>query len=668
MTERSDYGNYVKTGATVGEVPAAKALKYFEVQEREEGFVFTRELDKADIVYGLGEQVRGINKRGWKYCSYNLDDPSITENRESLYAAHNFLLVSNPKLRFGVFFDTGDKVSFDIGYTDADRLSVNVRGGCSVYIVDGTSAREIVREFRELIGQSYIPPRWAFGYGQSRWGYKTKEDIESVEKRYSEEKMPLDMIYMDIDYMQDYKDFTVNEERFPDFKDFVASMNEKGVRLVPIIDAGVKAEENYSVYEEGIRYGYFCRSADGEPFVAGVWPGDSVFPDVLNEKAAEWFGSNYKVLLDLGIEGFWNDMNEPALFYSKESLHNAVETVSRVKGKNLALEDFQAVSGAFGSLANSEDDYKKFYHNVDGRLVSHDKVHNLFGYRMTRAAAEYFKEYDPQKRYLLFSRSSYIGMHRYGGIWTGDNASRWEHLLLNLKMMPSLNMCGFLYCGADLGGFGQDTTEDLMLRWMAFGIFTPLMRNHSSLHTRNQELYLFKAKDVFRRFLGIRYSLIPYIYSEFVKAALNNDMLFRPLAFDYPDDGRAETTEDQIMFGESLMLAPVYEQNAKGRYVYLPERMKMIRMQSYDNYREKILEKGSYYIEVPLNEIVFFLKENCVLPLAEPAVKVADVDFDRLRFVQFIHREKKYAVCDDNGGTITEKDFKYHTVFPEEKA
>ena len=240
-----------------------------------------------------------------------------------------------------------------------------------------------------------------------------------------------------------------------------------------------------------------------------------------------------------------------------------------------------------------------------------------------------------KKEYLMFSRSSSIGMHRYAGIWTGDNSAWWQHILLLFKQLPSLNMCGFLYVGADLGGFSRNTTEDLLLRWIALGTFVPLMRNHSTPDSREQELYQFDKKDVFRNFLNIRYALLPYLYDQYVKCAVQNEMLFRPLAFDYPLDKRVRTIETQLMFGDSIMLAPIFEQNEIGRYVYLPEDMKMIRMKAYNDYTETILKKGDHYIEIPLDEIVFFIKKGGEISLTEPKQNVESLDFENLTKIRF---------------------------------
>ena len=271
-------------------------------------------------------------------------------------------------------------------------------------------------------------------------------------------------------------------------------------------------------------------------------------------------------------------MNEPALFYSEKRLERIMDEILTMKNENLDLHSFYQLTGKIDSLSNNPDDHKSFYHDFDGIKVRHDKVHNLYGFYMTKAASEAFDQIAPDKRTLLFSRSSYIGMHRYGGIWTGDNASWWSHLLLSIQQMPALNLCGILYTGSDIGGFGCDATPDLMLRWLEFGIFTPLMRNHAALGTREQEVYQFEQLEDYRNIIRIRYGLLPYIYSEYMKSALNNEMYFRPLAFDFPQDSHAARVEDQLMVGESIMIAPVYTQNATGRYVYLPEDMLMVRM------------------------------------------------------------------------------------------
>lgn len=645
------YGNPIETNSVEEDVEECSSeLPYLKCEPTETGYTFSYTLSENDGVYGLGEQVRGINKRGWIYESWNTDDPEIHENRRNLYASHNFLFVWG-EVSFGIFIDCPGKVIYDIDYTKRGEMTVVCPKDFRLYIIEEETPLNIIRSFRRMIGRSYIPPKFAFGFAQSRWGYMNREDVRTVADGYRECDFPIDMIVLDIDYMENYKDFTINGERFPDFPAFVKEMRERGIRLIPIIDAGVKVEKGYSVYEEGVKNNYFCKGEDGEPFVVGVWPGDSVFPDFLNSKAREWFGSNYKTLLDCGIEGFWNDMNEPSVFYSKKSLAKTIEHISGKAGKNLSLQEFWSITGAVATLANNPEDYASFYHDVDGKQIRHSEVHNLFGYNMVRSASEYFKKYDDKKRFLIYSRSSHIGMHRYGGIWTGDNASRWEHLLMNLKMLPSLNMCGFLYAGADIGGFGQDTTEDLMLRWLALGIFVPLLRNHCTFGARRQEFYLFENKKAIKNLLDLRYSLIPYLYSEYVKSALRGELLYTPLGFLYPNDERAKEIEDQLFVGGSIMIAPVYRQNEKGRLVYLPESMKMVKIKSVTDYREEVLPRGDHYIEIGFDETVFFIAPGKALPLANPVSHVEELDDKNFLWLKNSEGEVDYELYTDDGVT-----------------
>lgn len=621
------------------------------------------EMSADMIVYGLGENVRGINKRGWIYVSDCSDNPHHNEGTRSLYGAHNFLLLSDEKRQIGLFIDTPGKVTFDIGYSRHDFLQITfVEEDYDLYVIEAESPLKAVQEFRHLIGRSYIPPKWAFGYGQSRWSYDTADEVREVVRKHRELKIPLDSVYLDIDYMERYKDFTVDSVSFPDFAEFVLEMKKEHIHLVPIIDGGVKAEEGYDVYEEGRENGYFCKDEQGSDFIIGVWPGRCCFPDMLNDKARAWFGNKYKALLDKGIDGFWNDMNEPAIFYSEKRLNEVFEKLDDYKSENLDVDSFFEYLDLTTSLSNNAEDYRSFYHNYRGQRVRHDKVHNLFGYYMTRSAAEAFEELEPDKRILMFSRASYIGMHRYGGIWQGDNLSWWSHLLMNIKMMPSLNMCGFLYTGADLGGFGDHTTEDLMIRWLSFGIFTPLMRNHSARGTRRQEVYAFENTKLFRDVLSLRYRLLPYLYSEYMKAALRDTLMFQPLGFVYPADKLAREVEDQLIVGDNIMIAPVYEQNVSGRMVYLPETMKMLRFRNGEAVEETVYEKGHAYVEMPLGDVCIFIRQGRLLPLAEGGEYTGEVDCGKLKIYSFGENVEPYEYYMDDGQTKEYSLEKYITV------
>ena len=623
MITRFSYQPAFDTGAVPRKPEScASPLPYFTLNDG----VFTLPLQDSDRIYGLGEATRGINKRGWIYDSWCTDEPWHTEDKRSLYGAHNFILIDGER-KLGAFFDYPGRVTFDVGYTDISLLTVTpAHLTLDLYLIEGDSLTQIAREFRSLIGKSYLPPLWAFGYGQSRWSYGTRESVTKVADRYRDAGIPLDMIYLDIDYLEDFKDFTVSDERFPDFADFIAEMKTRGIRLIPIIDAAVKQESGYSVYDEGHEKGYFCKDKDGEDFVVGVWPGKSLLPDFLNPEASAWFGAQYRTLTDQGIEGFWNDMNEPALFYSEKALDNAFKEIKACEGKATDALEFFGTREIFNRLANSPQDYSSFYHSTPEGQVCHQDVHNLYGARMTVSAAEALDQLCPQG-YLLFSRASYIGAHRTSGIWTGDNHSWWSHILLSMQQMAGLNLCGFLYSGSDIGGFNGNCSRDLLIRWLSFALFTPLMRNHSAAGTRPQEAYSFGDTEVFRHIITLRYRLIPYLYSSFRQAVEEDGMYFRPLCFDYEDDPIARETEDQLMVGDRLMIAPVYVQNASGRYVYIPEDMRLIRMHDGELTAEPIA-KGRHYVEVPLGDVVFFSKG--IIDLADPAMNTAELDTEHL--------------------------------------
>ena len=662
MIQRFSFGHPFPTQSVVLSLPAESGPIPFLTPD---GSGWQLTLSEQAAVYGLGEMPRGINKRGWHYIANNTDESRHSEDKLSFYGAHNFLLVRDGSTCFGLFVDFPGKVYYDIGYSRHDLLSFHTETpDYDLYLLSGGNENAICREFRTLIGRSYIPPRWAFGLAQSRWGYKTEEDVREVARQYKEHDLPLDMICMDIEYMQDYADFTVNKERFPDLTKLSADLKAQGIRLVPIIDAGVRVDPNDSTCTEGLEKGYFCKKADGTPFVAAVWPGKAYFADFLRPEVREWFGHKYKALTDCGIEGFWNDMNEPSLFYSPERLRAFLNDMAALREKdNIEQEEFfpRVVGGAMG-LMNSPADYASFYHEADGRKVRHDQVHNLYGGSMTRAAGEAFADLRPGQRTLLYSRSSFIGSHRYGGIWLGDNNSSWAQLLANIQMMPSVQMCGFLYSGADLCGFSCDTTPDLALRWLEFGLLTPLMRNHSAVGTRMQEYYRFpEVLPAVRNMIRLRYALLPYLYSEFMKAALENTSYFRPLAFDYPDDSDAREVEDQLLLGEGLMAAPVYVQNAHGRHVYLPEPMKLLRLRAVDDYDEEILPAGHHYIRCALDEMLLFLRPGHIIPVAQPANNTAELDDASLTLWSFLPNGEsaEYRMYRDDGVT-TEYEKKEH--------
>ncbi len=653
MIRRYDYGTPISTGAIALPQPVCTdEMPRFTVTCGEGTVSFKVALGEDDQIFGLGESVRGINKRGHRYRAWCSDDFSHTEDKASLYASHNLVIFSGITGIFGLYVDDPGAVTFDLGYTRGDEAVITSENGdCSAYYIEADTLIGTVKEFRHIIGRSYLPPKWGLGYIQSRWGYATEEDLREVVRNHRERHIPLDTMSMDIDYMEDFKDFTWDAKKFPDLPGMIASFKEDHIRVMPIIDAGVKVAPGDPTYDEGVEKDYFVKKADGSVFVGAVWPGHAVFPDFLRDEVRRWFGSRYHGMLEAGMEAFWNDMNEPAIFYSEEGLAAAYAKADELRGKNIGVYDYFDLKDAFTGMSNSMADYRRFYHVIDGKPVRHDRVHNLYGAMMTKAGAEGMKAFNPDKRHLLFSRASFIGAHRDGGVWQGDNNSWWSHILLNLKELPSLNMCGFLYTGADLGGFGQNTTEDLLQRWLQLGVFTPLMRNHSALGTREQEIYRFRNWEQMRDTLTVRYALLPYLYSELVKAACKDDMLFRPLAFDYPGDKHACRVEDQLMLAGACMIAPVYEQNARGRYVYLPEDMLMVRFRSAADYDLVPMTKGHHWTQLAMNEFPLFIRRGQVIPLAKPAEYVAGVDAKKLTLLGWLDHGTAFTLYDDDGET-----------------
>ncbi|CAM3085370.1 TIM-barrel domain-containing protein [Streptobacillus felis] len=639
-------GNPIKTDSTVMYIESNNELDFFNKTIKDKKILF--DIDENTFVYGLGGSNRGINKIGYTYTSYCSDDPVHTEDKTSLYAAQNFFVIKNKKDIFGIFIDSPSKITYDVGFTEIDKFNIEIESeDYDIYYIKSKTILDIVKEFRKLVGRSYIPPRWAFGYGQSRWGYMNEEDIVRVYDKHYENNIGLDMIYLDIDYMDNFKDFTINKERFPDLEKLVKNLKNKNVRLIPIIDAGVKIEKGYDVYEEGVKKGYFCKDEKGNDFVGSVWPGLVHFPDFLNKDAREWFGMKYKYLIDKGIEGFWNDMNEPAIFFTDRGIENMFSKIEKYRGKkDIGVFDLWEMKDSFMEMNNSDLDYKKMYHNLDGNIINHYNVHNLYGYNMTRSAGEMIEKISPEERKLLFSRASFIGMHRYGGIWTGDNFSWWSHILLSMQQMVGLNMCGFMYIGSDIGGFSGNCSEDLMMRWLEFATFTPLMRNHSAIGTRNQELYQYKNINKLSSIIDIRYRLLPYIYSTFMKCVLRDEMYFKPLAFEF-DDEISIRIDDQLLIGDEIMIAPVYKANQNGRIVYLPEEMKMVKFKESNVLCEEILEKGHHYIKTELDEFCIFIRKGKKIPYANIAKNESEVNFDVFNFLGYDNATYEYY--NDNG-------------------
>lgn len=619
-----------------------------------DGIRLRMQLAADDRVFGLGQVLGSLNRRGKRYRLFAKDDPSHTPDKPGLYGSHPFLMVQGAKT-IGIFIDFPGELIFDSGFTHKDILEIYIPNrNFDLYLFDHWDIRHIVREFLEITGAPYIPPRWSFGYQQCRYSYPDANTVRLIAAKLREHDIPCDAIYIDIDYMQDYKIFSTDAKRFPDLPGLVTELGEQHIKLIPIIDPGVKVEPGDDVYESGLAGNHFCKSADGKPFTGCVWPGLVHFPDFLNSACRAWWGELYRPFVEMGIEHFWNDMNEPAIFYTPESLELLRATVKQIESTDDLKTKAVDFISSLGQFWQNEADLSRFFHTLDdGTTVGHRSVHNLYGTNMVRGTAEGVRRLKPDQRYFLVARSSYIGMHRYAVIWTGDNASWWEHMHEQMRMMLSLNLAGFFFCGADVGGFGGDSSPELCVRWTQLGCFTPLFRNHSTKGSRAQEPWAFDAESlsIMRDFIRLRYALLPYTYSEFLAAVSELKPFVSPLFLHFGDPCLKDI-DDQYMFGESLLVAPIYRQAARGRQVYLPEcRWLHWSVRRFEDRFMRVLHPGSHFISAELAELPLFLRENRLIVMQEPT-RTANAALPQvLSVLGFVTSAAQYTLHTDDGNS-----------------
>lgn len=653
------FGRPIETGAFVdgtrswkwekGELPQAWSV----TADKDKGFTITLPLNSEDSIVGLGQHVGGVNCRGSIFKIFSTDCPVHIPSLRAMYGAHPFMIVLG-KRPFGIFIDAPGEVSVDAGASERGVLSIKVaNAGFYLSIISGDTAEEIVSSFLAVVGAPFIPPRWAFGYQQSRWSYEDENSVREIAAKMEEHKIPCDVIHMDIHYMRDYKVFTVDERRFPNLPKLSADLREKGIRLISIIDPGVKVEDGYSVYEEGKERGYFCQRTDRQgPFVGAVWPGPSVFPDFFRADVREWWGGLYKQLQSQGFAGFWNDMNEPSIFYTPQAFKDYAGKVRRFDEQNEFSEALANLIWDKG-LTNQESYYDEFLHEINGDLVPNREAHNLFGTEMTRATAQALQSEDQTKRYFLLSRSSYPGMHRYAAIWTGDNHSWWEHLSLNIQMLISLNLTGFMFCGADTGGFGGDCTPEMLIRWTQLGAFSPFFRNHAAMWARNQEPWVFDDETLqhSRAAIQMRYALLPYIYGEFVRAASTGAPFIRGLFLDY-QDAKHRLDEDEFLCGPSLLVAPIVRPAVRGRHVYLPgSRWLKVKASSEGLTGECVVPAGESFVEAGLDEIPLYLAFGKLIPMTKPTHHTFPECPSQYRLIGFTDSSAECVILLDDGET-----------------
>lgn len=524
--------------------------------------------------YGLGEHTGHLNKRDTHLVNWNTDNPNPHgETFDRLYKSIPFLTVLNKDKAYGIFFDNHFETHFDLGRDNSEYYYfAAVDGNLDYYFINGPQIKDVVGGYVKLTGKMPLPALWTLGYQQCRWSYESEERLMEVAESFREKDIPCDTLYLDIDYMDGYRVFTWNNERFPNPQAMLQKLKEMGFKVVTIIDPGVKADETYDVYQEGLENSYFATECNGQVYHNEVWPGDAVYPDFLNSRTRNWWGNLQKRMIKTGVSGIWNDMNEPASF------------------KGPLPDDVMF--------------------NEDGLLVQHKEAHNIYGHLMAKATYEGLRKCS-NKRPFIVTRACYAGSQKYSTVWTGDNQSTWEHLRMSLPMLMNLGLSGMAFCGTDVGGFGFDCTAELLSRWVQVGAFTPLFRNHACMGTRDQEPWAFDSKTeaINRKYIKLRYTLIPYIYDMMYAASQNGAPLMRPLMFNYQEDDNTYEINDEFLCGDNLLVAPIVTQGSKARMVYLPKGDSWI-----DYWTQKEYEGGQYIIkEAPLDVCPLYVKANSVL-------------------------------------------------------
>ncbi len=529
-------------------------------------------LDKDDSIYGLGDKPGCLNKRGYAFENWNTDDPAPhVDSFRSLYKSIPFFIVLKSDECYGILADNTYRTTFDFGKENSDCYSIrHENGDLNYYFISGADMAQVVSLYTDLTGHAVLPQKWLFGYHQSRWSYGSETEVRDLAAKFKEYDIPCDCIHLDIDYMDGYRVFTFDSKRFPNPEKLVKDLEKQGIKLITIVDPGVKKDKNYDVYKKGMEMDAFAHSADGTVYENEVWPGTSVFPDFTREDIRVWWGENIKKLTDIGIRGIWNDMNEPATF------------------KGPLPDDVVFADG------------------------EHSEIHNVYGHLMAQATYDALKKYDSDRRPFILTRACYAGSQRYCGGWTGDNHSIWSHIPLAIEQMCNLGLCGMMMCGSDIGGFGSDATPELMIRFFQAAVFSPFFRSHSAMGTKRQEPWAFdeETTDIIRKVIKLRYRFLPYIYDLAHECVRTGAPILRPLVYEFPYDKNVRNLGDEYMLGSQVLAAPVIQAGKTARAVYLPAG-------KWYDFTTGVCYNGGQYIlaDAPLDHIPIYIREGSILPL-----------------------------------------------------
>ncbi|GEP22955.1 glycoside hydrolase family 31 protein [Lentilactobacillus diolivorans] len=569
-----------------------------------------KSLAANEHLYGLGDKTGYLDKRGYEYDNWNTDNPAPQmENFTKLYKSIPVMYGLKNGYPYGLFFDNPYRSHFDMGKENSNYYFYSaVAGNLDYYILGGQTFKDVVTNYTYLTGRVPLPQKWTLGYQQSRWGYSiSQQEVETIADHLKKSKLPCDAIHFDIDYMRGYRVFTWNNEAYQnDPKAFLQNLKQRGIKIVTIIDPGVKKDPDYSVYSEGVKKGYFVKTPDGQVYINKVWPGDSAFPDFGRPEVRNWWAQNTKFLTDIGVAGIWNDMNEPASFDGDIP-------------DNIVFSDQELKS-------------------------AHQKMHNVYGHNMAKATYEGLKTHQGKRPYII-TRAAYAGTQKYSTVWTGDNRSLWAHIQMMIPQLCNLGLSGFAFAGTDIGGFGSDTTPELLTRWIEAAIFSPLLRNHSAMGTRHQEPWSFgePTLSIYRRYLQLRYHLIPYMYDLFAQETKTGLPIMRPLVLNYDDDPRVTDIDNEFMVGNSLLVAPIVEKSQTKRLVYLPAGQWI----DFWNHREYTGGKD-IVVNAPLDKLPLFVQKNAILPWGQQVDHISEDPDDEMTFHVW-GDEGHYDHYQDNG-------------------
>ncbi|MEU7429913.1 TIM-barrel domain-containing protein [Streptomyces sioyaensis] len=561
-----------------------------------DAFTFVRRCNPSDAVYGLGEKTGRQNRKGRDFTLWNTDilNPSatgeFTAGREAgdpratptstefdpYYVSIPFYYHQDRSSGqiAASFIDNGYQGAYD--FTAAHQYRVHFSGGqYTEYVFAGPDMPGILEAYTWLTGRTGLPPIWALGYHQCRWHKYSQEDIEALARRLRDEGIPCDALWLDIEYMDGYRVFTWNRELMPDVEALLGRLDEDGYRLITIVDPGVKVEPGYPVFDDAVERGVLCTTEGGDIYVGQVWPGNTAFPDFATEEAREWWGELNARHVQSGIAGIWNDMNEPAT--------GSISPMGMRFGKG---------------------------------MYSHERFHNQYAMLMAMGTTEGLLKAMPDRRTFVLSRAGSAGIQRYAANWMGDNLANWDHLKMSIPMATGFGISGQAFVGADIGGFAGDSDPELFVRWMQYGALTPFCRNHSVIANRDQYPWSFgeAVLGIVRDALQLRYRLLPYIYTSFVRAAETGAPVQRPLVFDHQYDPIVTDIDDQYLFGPDLLVAPVLQPGMTSRQIYLPAG-------HWHDWHTGQIHEGRRHIvaETPMDRIPLYARAGAVVPMWEEA-------------------------------------------------